>query len=177
MRRITVSTFASLALLAGCQSEREIYTTDEQRELRVSMINMLSNIQTDNSVIAQHTIYPWHFESDSAQLNPLGERDLEVLATHFFKYGGQLSVRQAGASEELYGERVNAVRNYLTASGVEAFRIAINDGLPGGPGLESDTAINILEAESGEEGQRSSSMGPASLAGGSKGGQYVTSNR
>jgi hypothetical protein len=39
--------------------------------------------QTENAVISQRTLYPYHFSPDSPKLAKIGDRDLGILARHF----------------------------------------------------------------------------------------------
>jgi hypothetical protein len=109
----------------------------------------IRNASLNNAIITQHTLYPYHFVSGSAQLNDLGERDLNVLADHFKKaqagIPGELNVRRGSASQSLYEARVKLVLELLTARGVEGGMVAVKDGLPGGDGMSSERVIVILK--------------------------------
>ena len=63
----------------------------------------------NKAVVSQHVIYPYHFVSNTAQLNPLGQRDLTVLADYYRSHPGALSIRRVGAAQTLYDARVVAV--------------------------------------------------------------------
>lgn len=98
------------------------------------------------AILAQSTLYPYHFVNGAAALNELGWRDLQVLAEHFVTHGGALSVRHGNASEELYAERVQAVQDALAAAGVAPDRVRLSDGPPGGDGATSERVMHVLEA-------------------------------
>ena len=61
-------------LLAGCEEEQKAARVD-QKKLDIELVNTLNNIQVENAIITQHTLYPYHFVTDGAGLNDLGERD------------------------------------------------------------------------------------------------------
>jgi hypothetical protein len=105
----------------------------------------IRNASLNNAIIAQHTLYPYHFANGSAQLNDLGQRDLNVLANHFRDTPGDLNVRRGDATETLYEARVKSVLDRLTVAGVAGGSVAVRDGLPGGEGIASERVIVILK--------------------------------
>lgn len=102
----------------------------------------------DRAIIAQHTLYPYHFVINSAKLNPLGERDLRVLAEHLKVNPGPLNLCRGKASSDLYQARVKAVVHSLGQAGVDVDRVEIADRLPGGEGMTSDRVRDALSADS-----------------------------
>jgi len=109
----------------------------------------IRNASLNNAIIAQHTIYPYHFAGGSAELNDLGHRDLQVLSDHFLRsrgeMAGELNVRRGDASDLLYEARVKVVLASLTAAGVPGGMVAVKDGLPGGSGMPSELVIKMLK--------------------------------
>src|SRR5262245_29676636 len=81
----------------------------------------------NKAVVTQHTIYPYHFVANTAQLNPLGQRDLTVLADYYRAHPGNLSIRRSGAAQALYDQRIAAVMDKLKASGVAIERLNVAD--------------------------------------------------
>jgi len=98
-----------------------------------------------NAIIAQHTLYPYHFAADSAELTKLGQRDLDVLIDHFMNNSGQLNINRGQAGVDLYNRRVRIVTDALTAAGIDSSRVQIGDGLPGGDGISSTDAFKAWE--------------------------------
>ncbi len=127
------------------------------------MVQAIQNPQIEGAIIAQHTVYPYHFIADSPVLNELGQRDLEVLAEHFKDKSGELNVNRGSASEDLYKARVAVVAQTLAKAGVATSRVQIVNKLPGGDGLSSDKVLKVLEKESQpvSGGSSSVSMGYA----------------
>lgn len=99
--------------------------------------------QARAAVIRQRALFDQHFRPGSADLNPLGERDLAILADAVAEDGGSISVRRGSVGERLYKARVETVRNGLLAAGIEAKRIRIDDASPGGEGTSTSEAILI----------------------------------
>ena len=99
----------------------------------------------ERAIVVQRTIYAYHFEAGRAELNPLGERDLAVLAAHFRTAPGDLAVRRGGVGDELYQARLAAVRDGLMQAGVDLERVALADAAPGGDGMSSERVHTILK--------------------------------
>lgn len=97
-----------------------------------------------NAIIRQHTLFPYHFTANSAELNELGAHDLAVLSEHFREHPGQLNVRCGQAPEALYSRRVETVVGLLSDAGVETDRVEIRDALAGGDALASEQVVVIL---------------------------------
>jgi hypothetical protein len=107
----------------------------------------IQNASLNNAIVAQHTLYPYHFEAGSAELNELGVRDLDVLVAHFLKSAGDLNVRRGGAAQGLYEARLRTVLEKLAAAGVQSRSVAVKDGLPGGEGISSERVLEILKGK------------------------------
>jgi hypothetical protein len=125
-------------LLAGCNEERADQPT---KKLDVELVNTLNNLQVENAIVTQRTLYPYHFVTGGAGLNDLGQRDLLVLARHFKEQPGALNIRQGEVDATLYRARVTQVQNRLKEAGVDLRRMTFEDGMPGGPGMRSESIV------------------------------------
>ena len=133
--------------MAGCggnAKETKPFELDRSR-INIGLVNSYNDLAMQNAIITQHTLYPYHFVKNSAELNELGQRDLSILAGHFKENPGQLNVRHDGLSMDIYTARVKLVLGELKKAGVDAERISISDGMPGGPGMTSKQVILIRE--------------------------------
>lgn len=159
--KLLLSTGCLCALvMAGCGLIRQ---PPDDRVPNVLMVNTYSDIAIDNAILAQHTLYPYHFVSDAAVLNELGKRDLGVLAAHYKDYPGTLNVSRSDVPQPLYAARLAEVRKALMEAGVKEQRMTITDGLAGGDGMKSEQVVKILEREEkreSETGTASSSTTP-----------------
>ena len=142
-------------LTVGCQDENMEKPPDE-RVMNTKLINTYSDIAIQNAIISEHTMFPYHFVKNGAELNDLGQRDLAVLTQHLAQNGGHLNIRQLAASAELYEARVSLVREMLQEAGIEIERISISDGMPGGSGMPSERVLVILEQASQNAGAETS---------------------
>lgn len=134
------------SLAAGCTEDTK--TTADQR-LDTELVRTINNIEVENAILAQHTLYPYHFVLEGERLNELGQRDLDVLARHFLEYPGILNIRRGeGTTAERYQARVAYVTNRLKEAGVEPGRVTLLDGIPGGSGLASEQVVTILKKTS-----------------------------
>ena len=130
-------------MMGGCKEDAR---TAGNKRLDTELVRTLNNIGVENAILAQHTLYPYHFVADGDALNELGQRDFAVLARHFAEYPGLLNVRPGdGVSAELYQARVAYVTSRLKEAGVKPGRVSVSDGMPGGPGLRAEKVVTILQ--------------------------------
>ena len=135
--------FVLVAAFCGCSEPPS--NLDAYGNLNTWLVKTVQDDGVRNAIIAQHTLYPYHFVPHSEDLNSLGTIDLGVLAQHYRDYPGSLNIRRGNASDELYAVRIEAVREMLTLAGVDVERVGISDALPGGDGMPSERVLKILE--------------------------------
>lgn len=170
MRRLTP--LACVLALAGCSmypkgSPTEISVT-HRREFNTRMAANLMEDQAANAVATQRTLYPYHFVEGSAQLNPLGERDLQILAERYGPRLESLNLRQGDATDSLYDARKAMVRAYLGNLDISLTADAIVDGHPHGDGKTSEEVVlGLVKVRQGDVELRSGGGG----SGGSSGGR------
>ena len=131
----------------GCQEQQADTNTLDTSEVNKKIVDTYSDLAIQNAIIAQHTLYPYHFVNNGAQLNGLGQRDLSVLVQHFQDNPGQLILQQGGTESLLYQSRAQTVYEKLLQGGIPDEKIRIADGMPGGNGMASNAIIEILETE------------------------------
>lgn len=132
-------------LMIGCQETLD--TSPDRSSINSQLINTYSDMALENAVISQHSLYPYHFVANGAELNELGKRDLTVLIRHFTKQAGHLNIRKHNISVELYEARVETVHKRLQDAGINTDRISISDDMPGGSGIASESILVILTEE------------------------------
>ncbi|MBN2270329.1 MAG: hypothetical protein JXN61_06930 [Sedimentisphaerales bacterium] len=144
--------------MAGCGGGAKQANSLELDRNRINsgLVNSYNDLAMQNAIIAQCTLYPYHFIKNSAELNELGQRDLAVLAGHFKEYPGQLNIRRDDLPAEIYGARVNHTLDLLKKAGVDAERISVSDGMPGGSGMASERVLRILAAAEGQDNKTES---------------------
>lgn len=133
---LTIMTALFLLLPAACQRPS---VRDEVRALQ--------NLQIENGIIRQRTVYPYHFLPDTAALNQLGAYDLQVLARYFESHAGKLNVVRGDAHNALYQARVGSALQELSVLGVQTDRLQVVDELPPGDGMVSARAIVVLDIQ------------------------------
>jgi hypothetical protein len=131
--------------LASCGSTKKHAELEGRANMWAG--DAIKNASLNNAIISQHTLYPYHFVSSSAELNDLGLRDLNVLSDHFTKTPGDLNVRRGDASQSLYEARVKTVLDRLAEVGVQGGSVAVKDEMPGGEGISSERVIVILKGK------------------------------
>ena len=129
-------------LMVGCGENGE--RSSDMRFINTKLVTSLNDIALENAIITQHTLFPYHFVKDSAELNELGQHDLAILARHFKEHSGHLNIRQNNIPADLYEARINFVTDKLTKAGIKTEQISISDGMPGGSGMASERILTIL---------------------------------
>ncbi len=131
--------------LFACRSQPAPDTNHELHDMWAGTEVRRASIR--QAILAQGTLFPYHFEVGSPALNPLGERDLDLLAEHLQANPGELRVRRGSVSEELYARRVSTVLTELGARGVDPASITVTDDLPAGPGTWSETVLTRTQSK------------------------------
>ena len=145
MKTLAILT-SCLFVLCACGCEGPVSGPERYRHMNTNIVGTYNDIALENAIIAQHTLYGYHFIDGSAELNQLGNRDLTVLANHSKRSPTELCI-QRGTSDELYQERVNSVLDFLRKNSVDTNAITISSRLPGGDGVSAYRAIAILESD------------------------------
>jgi hypothetical protein len=142
---VHVITMAALLCILTLGCEQNAKPGPDQRLVNRRLINSYNDTAIENAIISQHTLFPYHFIPNGAELNELGQRDIGVLAGHFMKHPGSLNIRRYDTAAELYEARVNTVRERLREAGINVESMNISDGMPGGSGMPSERVLTILE--------------------------------
>ncbi len=132
-------------LVVGCSGARKQQGQVNRGLMNQELVKSLFNMQVENAIVTQHTLFPYHFTDNSAELNELGERDFDVLVRHLAENPGRLNIKQGNISDELYEGRVQSVLEKLQDEGVDPEKTAIVDDLAGGKGITSLRAIDIVQ--------------------------------
>jgi hypothetical protein len=133
-------------LIFGCQED--VQKNSDNSMINKQLVKSYNDIAIQNAIVSQHTLFPYHFVKNGAELNELGRRDLAALTSHFIKHPGHLNIRRHNTTADLYEARVNMVRERLQEKGIDPERISISDGMPGGSGIASERILIILERAS-----------------------------
>lgn len=127
----------------GCQENTE--KKSNNHAINKQLVQSYNDTAIQNAIVTQHTLFPYHFVTNGAELNELGQRDLSALISHFLKYPGRINIRQQNTAAKLYEARVNLVRDRLQQAGIAMERISISDDMPGGSGITSERVLVILQ--------------------------------
>jgi hypothetical protein len=130
---------AGSILVAGCEMwDARGVETDRW------MVRSYRAAQVDNGIIAEHTIYPHYFCSNSSRLTPAGERVVCVLSEYYCQNPGEVNVPRGDVGEDLYKARVAAVIDMMGREGVETSRLSLVDGHTPGDGMSSERVVRIM---------------------------------
>lgn len=141
-----IMTLLFCILVIGCQEN--IQENSNNHMINSQLVNTYNDIAIQNAIVSQHTLFPYHFVENGAELNELGQKDLAVLTGYFVKHPGHLNIRKRNTPGDLYNARVNLVRERLLQGGIAMERISISDDMPGGSGVTSERVLVILEQAS-----------------------------
>ena len=156
MKTVLVIELALLCVFV-CSCSKNQKGPVSEGKINAGLINAYNDTAMENAIIAQHSLFSYHFINNSDQLNELGRRDLSILEKHFKEYPGQLDIGRSGVSEKLYKARVAYVSGQLKKDGVDISKLTISDGLPGGSGMASNEVVQIKDADQkARSGRRSS---------------------
>jgi len=133
-------------IVIGCQENMQ--ENSNNRLVNSQLVNTYNDIAIQNAIVSQHTLFPYHFVENGAELNELGQKDLAALTSHFIKHPGHLNIRKHNTPGDLYNARVNRVRERLQQAGIALERITVTDGMTGGSGMTSERVLVILEQAS-----------------------------
>jgi len=172
MRYQTIMTCLAGMLAAGCAQNKPEATTQpsppSSQTTDIMIVDSINDSGIRTAIIAQHTLYAYHFLEGGAELNDLGKRDLAVLMTHFkARGGGTLSIRRGDTPDTLYVERVSGVKDLLKSGGIDLATVQIADASPGGLGMTGNNAVRAMSKSLPETPYESSGT---SGGGGSPGG-------
>lgn len=133
-------------LIIGCQ-EQQIADPNpvDKNAFNRAVVDTYSDLAIQNAIVAQHTIYPYHFVANSVELNDLGMRDLSVLIEHYKQNPGEITLQQGSVEGLLYQSRAQMIYEKLLEAGIPQDKINMTDGMPGGEGMPSTAVIEILE--------------------------------
>ena len=144
--RMMIITVLFCILIVGCQEKMEESTSNQL--INSQLVKSYNDIAMQNAIVSQHTLFPYHFVTNGAELNELGQRDLAALTSHFIKYPGRLNIRRHNTTADLYEDRVNLIHERLQEAGIDMERIHISDNMPGGSGITSERILIILKRPS-----------------------------
>jgi len=171
---------AVLLCTVGCQSNKSAprdpdlqpkgIISDAHGPINSAQVRGYQLEQVDNAIIRQHTLYPYHFVANSAVLNDLGTREVHVLANHYRTHPGPVNLNRDDESDGLYEARIKTVLDAMTEGGVDAGKIAVQEGLPGGDGLSSNQVVLVVERMRKSDNSRSSTSKSGSDSGSGSGG-------
>jgi len=133
-------------LTVGCQENME--ESPNKHLINSQLVNSYNDIAMQNAIVTQHTLFPYHFVTNGAELNELGRRDLAALTSQFMNHAGHLNIRRQNTPADLYEARVNMVHARLQEAGIDMKRMSISDDMPGGTGITSERILVILEQAS-----------------------------
>lgn len=101
----------------------------------------------DNALLTDMVVSDIHFVPNRAMLNSLGEERLSRLASLMELYGGAVRLSTNVTDAKLVDERIEQVRSYLCAAGIDTTAETIVAGPAQGRGMDAAQAVLIKANE------------------------------
>ena len=131
-------------LAAGCQENVQRLNAPPQgaaerpSELQDPFLTM-----TDNAILADMAVSAGHFVPRQFELNGTGARKLKRMAPLLKVYGGTVHYTGFRDSDQLVQQRVEQIRDFLLAEGVEGDSFEVVLAMAGGEGMDASEAIDV----------------------------------
>ena len=103
----------------------------------------------DNALLADMSMSSVHFVPHRAELNALGVRRLMRYASILKVYGGTLRYDGPEPDQELRENRLEQIRGFLAASGLEPDQFEVDQGMAGGAGMAAAESVDVRKATRG----------------------------
>ena len=156
MQRILIVA-VSIGLLSGCIAWQE--DSARMRAESQERMNSYMDEAVINGVLAERTLYPYHFYHDTSELTALGKRTLSILASYYENHPGTLNIRQGEAPDSLYEARIAMARSYLEEWGIAIGEIDVTDDYPSGAGMPSERVFEMLVNGEGLRAESATTIG------------------
>ncbi len=148
MNRLLPGLFAAGLMCGACQEPAPRLnmpphgTEGKPAELQAEYTHMV-----DNALLTDMVVSDIHFVPQRAMLNSLGEERLSRLASLMELYGGTVRFSTYLTDEKLVAERIEQVRSYLSAAGIDTTTETVVAGVAEGRGMDAAQAVLIKANE------------------------------
>ena len=153
MRRVLAALCGLVLIAGGCasknaRSKESDALADDPVMTDRWLVDSVRDAAIANAIIAQHTLYQYHFVLNSDVLNDLGRRDLDVLIDYYKVNPGGINIRRGTMSDDLYDARLQHVTTAMAQAGLDTDRIEISDSAAEVGGASSESTVRILQKPS-----------------------------
>lgn len=158
---------ALLAMIVACNDaqtthDMTIASMDEQKARFGAQFTHM----VDNAALHDMSVADIHFIPHTAEISGVGEVRLNRMAKLLNTYGGTVRYETLLGDDELIGQRLAHVREYLALTGCNMERVQVTTMMSGGRGMPGDEAVAKFRKGTKEEAGESSSttLTPAELS-------------
>ena len=163
---VALGMLALAAFGTGCQMDTERLNAPPQgASERPSELQDPFAAMTDNALLEDMSMSASHFVPRQAELNGTGVRRLKRMAPLLMVHGGKVHYTGFQDSRDLVRRRIEQIKDFLLAEGVEDQTFEVLLGHAGGEGM--DAAEAIAARQGSRYGQQSAGSGscPSTLGG------------
>ena len=111
--------------------------------------------QADNATLTSMAVADVHFVPYRAQLNSLGRSHVTAIASYLERYGGDVTLESQQADAVVTQQRLENIREFLVAQGLDPEQLTITIGLARGRGQDASEAALFYENNLMPEGTSS----------------------
>ena len=98
------------------------------------------DFQADNAILTSMAVADIHFVPYRAELNSLGRSHVTAIASYLDRYGGEVKLESQQADTVVTQQRLENVREFLVAQGLDPEQLTIATGLAAGRGQDAEEA-------------------------------------
>ena len=96
--------------------------------------------QADNATLTSMAVADVHFVPYRAELNSLGRSHVTAIASYLDRYGGDVTLESQQADTVVTKQRLENVREFLVAQGLDPEQLTITTDLANGRGADANEA-------------------------------------
>lgn len=125
--------------------------------------------QADNATLTSMAVADVHFVPYRAELNYLGRSHVTAIGSYLDRYGGEVTLESQQADAVVTQQRLENIREFLVAQGLDPEQLTITIGLPNGRGVDANESglfyyKNLVPEETSSAGQDTDPSAAAAAA-------------
>ncbi len=130
----------TLMLMTGCPNPPVGRTNAPPQGASTTRPSIADNYEpmVDNALLEEMSMSSVHFVPHRSELNSLGARRLNRYVPILKTYGGDLWYDGPPEDEDLVDARIEQIKKYLIAQGLDSDRFEAKEGLTGGRGMPAE---------------------------------------
>jgi outer membrane protein OmpA-like peptidoglycan-associated protein len=163
IRTVGAALAAAVVMTAGaCEKAERLNAPPQGWSERQAALQESYVYMSDNAMLSERHVSDVHFVPHTAALNSLGARRLDRFATLLKAYGGSLHYDTGIQNADLIKARLESVRTYLAAAGVDMDTVTVSTGPVMVAGMGAREAMQARATVTAGQGEEDSGGGGGS---------------